>query len=120
VPPGSKSLVLIIEDPDAPSGLFMHWAAYDTPPATNGLPAGYGSSSRPGGGVREGRNDFETEGYRGPCPPRGGGAHNYVFRLLAISRPRLDLAPTASDADALRAAQPYVIQQAELTGTYHR
>ena len=119
VPPGSKSLVVVIEDPDAPSGLFMHWAAYDIPPVTNGLSAGYGGG-RPGSGFREGRNDFGTEGYRGPCPPRGGGTHHYVFRLLAISRPRLDLAPTASDADVLRAAQPYVIQQAELMGTFHR
>ena len=64
--------------------------------------------------------NFGTEGYRGPCPLRGSGTHHYVFRLLAISQPRLDLARTATDADVLRAAQPYVIQQAELTGTYHR
>jgi Raf kinase inhibitor-like YbhB/YbcL family protein len=119
VPPGSKSLVLVVEDPDAPSGLFLHWAAYDIPPGTNGLPAGYGRS-RPASGFREARNDFGTQGYGGPCPPRGGGTHHYAFRLLAISRPSLDLAPTASDADVLRVAQPYVIQQAELTGTYHR
>jgi len=74
VPPGSKSLVLIVEDPDAPSGLFMHWAAYDIPSAMNGLPAGYGGS-RPGGGFREGRNDFGTEGYRGPV----AGARTIIY-----------------------------------------
>ncbi|HUC11402.1 MAG TPA: YbhB/YbcL family Raf kinase inhibitor-like protein [Stellaceae bacterium] len=119
VPRGTGSLVLIVEDPDAPSGVFRHWAVFDIPPATGGLATGYGRN-RPAVGFDEGRNSFGNPGYGGPCPPRGGGVHHYQFRLLAISRPRLDLGPAATDADVLSAAQPYIIQQAELAGTYQR
>jgi Raf kinase inhibitor-like YbhB/YbcL family protein len=119
VPSGTGSLVLIVEDPDAPSGTFHHWAAFDIPPGTSGLAAGYGRS-RPASGFREALNDFGGQGYGGPCPPRGGGTHHYEFRLLAISRSRLDLTPAATALDVLQAAQPYIIQQTELTGAYQR
>lgn len=118
-PPGTRSLVLVIDDPDAPSGVFRHWGAFDIAPNSVGLAAGYGRN-RPAAGFRETRNDFGAAGYRGPCPPRGGGTHHYHFRLLAISRPTLDLTPSATASEVLRAAQPYIIQQAELTATYQR
>jgi Raf kinase inhibitor-like YbhB/YbcL family protein len=119
VPAGTGSLVLVVEDPDAPSGTFRHWAVFDIPPASRGLDAGY-SASRPTAPLHEARNDFGKTGYSGPCPPRGAGTHHYHFRLLAISRPTLDLRAPAAALDVLRAAQPYVIQQTELVGTYHR
>jgi Raf kinase inhibitor-like YbhB/YbcL family protein len=119
VPPGTKSLVLVVEDPDAPSGVFRHWAAFDIPPGTGGLAAGYGRN-RPGTGFHEARNDFGDRDYGGPCPPRGHGTHHYHFRLFAVSRPTLDLTPSATASGVQQAAQPYVIQQAELTGTYQR
>ncbi|MGA7260535.1 MAG: YbhB/YbcL family Raf kinase inhibitor-like protein [Stellaceae bacterium] len=119
VPAGTESLVLGVEDPDAPSGVFRHWAVFDIPPASRGLDAGY-SANRPIASLHEARNDFGKPGYSGPCPPRGGGIHHYHFRLLAISRPTLDLRAPAAALDVLRAAQPYVIQQTELIGTYHR
>ncbi len=119
VPVGAQSLVLIVEDPDAPSGVFRHWAAYDIPPTTTGLAQGYGPR-RVAARFREARNDFGERYYGGPCPPKGHGVHHYHFRLLAISRPRLDLAPSASALDVRNAAQPYVIQQTELIGTYRR
>ena len=119
VPAGTGSLVLVVEDPDAPSGTFRHWAVFDIPPASRGLDAGY-SANRPVAALHEARNDFGKTGYSGPCPPRGAGTHHYHFRLLAISRPTLDLRAPAAAIDVLRAAQPYVIQQAELVGTYHR
>ncbi len=118
VPAGTRSLVLIVEDPDAPSGAFRHWAAFDIPAGAHGLAAGYGPN-RPVAGFRQARNDFGGLGYGGPCPPPGP-AHHYRFRLLAISRPSLDLSPSADALDVLRAAQPYVIQQTELTGIYRR
>jgi Raf kinase inhibitor-like YbhB/YbcL family protein len=118
VPPGTGSLVLAIEDPDAPSGSFGHWAVYDIPPGVTGIAGGYGAA-RPVGRWREARNDFGRWGYGGPCPPPGG-VHHYHFTLLAISRPQLELAPAPDVAAVLRAAQPYVIEQAALTGTYHR
>jgi Raf kinase inhibitor-like YbhB/YbcL family protein len=119
VPNGTKSLVLVVEDPDAPSGVFRHWAAYDIPTDIGGFAAGYGRD-RPASGFREARNDFGDRDYGGPCPPSGHGTHHYRFRLLAVSRPALDLTPSATAADVLRAAQPYVLQQAQLTGTYRR
>jgi len=119
VPSGTGSLMLVVEDPDAPSGLFRHWAAFDIPTGSGGLAAGYGRN-RPASGLREARNDFGDSDYGGPCPPRGAGMHHYHFRLLAISRPTLDLTPAATASDVLRAAQPYIIQQAELTGAYQR
>jgi hypothetical protein len=71
--------------------------------------------------LHQARNDFGKTGYSGPCPPRGAGPHHYHFRLLAISRPTLDLRAPATALDVLRAAQPYVIQiqRAEIVGTYH-
>ena len=119
VPAGTGSLVLVVEDPDAPSGTFRHWAVFDIPPTSRGLDAGY-SANRPTAALHEARNDFGKTGYSGPCPPKGAGTHHYHFRLLAISRPTLDLRAPAAALDVLKAAQPYVIQQAELVGTYHR
>ena len=119
VPAGTGSLVLVIEDPDAPSGTFRHWAVFDIPPASPGLDAGY-SANRPAAGLHQARNDFGKTGYGGPCPPPGHGIHHYHFRLLAISRPTLDLRAQAAALDVLKAAQPYVMQQTELVGTYPR
>ncbi len=117
-PAGTKSFALVVEDPDAPSGTFDHWAVFDIPAAAQGLSAGY-RQNRPAAGFRQARNSFGEVGYGGPCPPPGP-AHHYHFHLLAISRPRLDLSPAASAADVLRAAQPYAIQQTELIGTFGR
>ena len=119
LPAGTQSLVLIVEDPDAPSSTFRHWAAFDIAPSAPGLTAGYGPN-RPAVGFRVARNDFGAPDYGGPCPPKGHGVHHYHFRLFAISRPTLDLTPSASAFDVLQAAQSYVIQQTELIGTYKR
>ncbi len=120
LPGATKSLVLVVEDPDAPSsGTFRHWGAFDIPPALKGLPAGYGPARR-ASGFRELRNDFGRVGYGGPCPPSGGGTHHYHFRLLALGRASLGLAPQASILALLKAAEPYAIGRAELIGTYRR
>lgn len=118
VPAGAKSLVLVVEDPDAPSGTFRHWAVFDIPARAHELAAGY-RANRPAGALRQARNDFGGLGYGGPCPPPGP-AHHYQFRLLAIGRPRLDLSSSATALEVLQAAQPYVIQRAELVGTFRR
>jgi Raf kinase inhibitor-like YbhB/YbcL family protein len=119
VPSNAKSLVLVVEDPDAPSGTFRHWAAFDIPPGLAGLPAGYGRA-HPASRFREGENDFGRKGYGGPCPPAGGGTHHYHFRLLALGRATLDLADPPSALSILKAAEPYAIARAELIGTYRR
>jgi Raf kinase inhibitor-like YbhB/YbcL family protein len=118
VPGGTQSLVVVVADPDAPGGTFYHWAAYDIPPGTTGLQAGF--SRNPPAGVQQARNDFGTIGYRGPCPPHGGGAHHYHIELYAMSRPTLDVSPTASVPEIIRAAGSYAIARTELTGTYGR
>lgn len=119
LPAGTRSLVLLVEDPDAPSGTFRHWAAYDMPPGTPGLASGYRAGA-PAVGFAQARNDFGTIGYGGPCPPPGGGTHHYHFKLLALSRRRLNLPAGASVPAVARAAQPYVIARTELVGTFQR
>jgi Raf kinase inhibitor-like YbhB/YbcL family protein len=97
IPPGSEiaaqyTCVLVVEDPDAPSGVFGHWAVFDIPAGLNGLAAGY-STTRPATGFHEARNDFGKMGYGGPCPPKGHGTHHYHFRLFAISPRAWTFAP---------------------------
>ena len=119
VPNGTQSLVLVVEDPDAPSGVFHHWTAFDIPAGSHGLDAGF-SANKPAGAIHEARNDFSKPGYGGPCPPQGHGVHHYHFRLLALSRPTLDVRAPATALDVTKAAQPYVIERTELVGTYRR
>ena len=112
VPAGAVSLALIVDDPDAPVGTFTHWLAWGINPDDGGL--GEGESAR-----REGRNDFRTIGYRGPCPPRGHGPHRYFFRLYALAREPA-VSPGASRRELERALNDNVLAVAELVGTYER
>jgi Raf kinase inhibitor-like YbhB/YbcL family protein len=112
VPEGTRALALVVDDPDAPSGVFTHWVAWDLDPAADGLDEGQPAPS-------EGRSDFGTTGYRGPCPPAGHGRHRYVFRLFALDT-EVGLAPGASKADLEQAIAGHVLTTAELVGTYER
>jgi Raf kinase inhibitor-like YbhB/YbcL family protein len=114
-PAGTKSFVLVIEDPDAPGGVFRHWGLYDIPASQGGLARGETPSA-----ARTAVNDFGRKAYDGPCPPPGDGAHRYRFRLAALNRAQLDLAASAKIAALLRAAQPYLIASVELTGSFAR
>lgn len=114
-PPGTRSFVLVVEDPDAPGGVFRHWGVYAIPATQTTLPPG----------AQLGRqhvvvNDFDRPGYGGPCPPQRGGVHHYRFRLAALDRETLTVAPNADVAALWRAASPYVIAKVELVGTYSR
>ncbi|HZA80616.1 MAG TPA: YbhB/YbcL family Raf kinase inhibitor-like protein [Actinomycetes bacterium] len=111
-PTGSRSLALILDDPDAPGGRFIHWLAWGIPPDAGGLAEGKAAPL-------EGRNDFGTVGYRGPCPPRGRGPHRYRFRLHALGE-ELRLAPGTGMADLERALTGNLLAVAELVGTYER
>ena len=111
VPSEAKSLVLIVDDPDAPSGLFTHWAVWNISPQTTTI--GEGSTPR---GVH-GTNDFGKSGYGGPCPP--SGTHRYYFKVFALDR-GLDL-PVGTKRSQLDAAMKgHVITQGELMGRYSR
>ena len=116
-PPEARSLVLLVQDPDAPSGVFTHWIVYNLPSVATGLPE---DASRLGGWLtgKQGRNDFGRIGYNGPCPPPGG-PHHYHFRLFALDRIlRFDSAPNA--AAMLPAIRGHVIAEGETTGLFNR
>ena len=111
VPPGAKSLVLIVDDPDAPGGLFTHWAVWNISPQLSTIPEG----SAPKG--VQGTNDFGKSGYGGPCPP--SGAHRYYFKIFALDRD-LDLSSGAKRGQLDAAMKGHVVAQGELVGRYTR
>lgn len=118
-PKDAKSLALICTDPDAPAGVFHHWAIYDLAPDTAGLSEACSAGKMPGA-VKEATNDFRKAGYGGPCPPRGHGVHHYHFTLFALATPALSLAPKASCREVIDAARRRALAAAELVGTYER
>jgi Raf kinase inhibitor-like YbhB/YbcL family protein len=111
IPSGAKSLVLIADDPDAPSGVFTHWLVWNIPPQTNSLAEGKAPK-----GV-QGTNDFGKSGYGSPCPP--SGAHRYYFKVFALDR-ELALPPGAKRGQLEAALKGHVIGQGELMGRYAR
>jgi hypothetical protein len=117
-PNGTKSFALIVDDPDAPSGTFRHWAAFNIPAATRGLPAGAGNDTA--GDIAQAQNDFGRPGYGGACPPEGHGPHHYRFKLFALDADRLDLPPDAKIEQVEAAAAKRQLGLAKLTGTYER
>lgn len=119
VPQGAKTLVLIMEDPDAPIGLFTHWILYEIPATVREIPEGVPKRPEVAGLGLQGVNDFGRIGYGGPCPPRGHGPHRYFFRLYALSA-SLGLKPRASRGDVLKAMEGKVLAQAEYMGIYKR
>lgn len=118
VPDNVKSFVLIVDDPDAPGGTFVHWVLYDLPPETRELPEGIPPRESVTGGGTQGLNDFGRAGYGGPCPP-AGPPHRYVFTLSALDT-RLGLAPRKRAADVRRAMQSHVLVEAQLVGRFQR
>ncbi len=116
-PDGGKSFALTCDDPDAPSGLWVHWVVFDLPPSAAGLPEGIPATPEIAGGGRQGRNDFRKIGWGGPCPPRG--THRYVFTLHALDA-TLGLAAGATREDLLQAMRGHVLEKATLTATYSR
>src|SRR5208282_4778114 len=117
-PQSTESFALIVEDPDAPGGTFIHWVAYNIPSQVTSLPAGVPQTAEIAGGGSNGINGFDHIGYNGPCPPPGK-THHYHFRLFALDA---KLTPgDKPDADALRAAMNrHVVATAELAGTFKR
>jgi Raf kinase inhibitor-like YbhB/YbcL family protein len=117
-PGGTKSFALIVDDPDAPSGTFSHWAAFNIPGTARDLAAGAGNQSE--GMMSQARNDFGNSGYGGACPPNGHGPHRYRFKLLALDVDRLDVPSDAKVKDVEARAEQHLVARAELTGTYER
>jgi Raf kinase inhibitor-like YbhB/YbcL family protein len=117
-PPETRSFVLLVEDPDAPSGMFRHWAMYNIPAGETGLPEGASGHGRSGAG--EGVNGFGNARYDGPQPPTGHGPHHYHFRLVALDVPNLDIPALAKAEDVWTTAQPRIVAETELVGVYER
>lgn len=121
VPAGTRSLVLIVDDPDAPDPkapkmTWVHWVLYNLPPDAGGLPEGVTSADLPAG-TREGLNDWKRTGYGGPCPPIG--RHRYFHKLYALDVELSDLKRPAK-AEVVAAMQGHILEQAELMGTYEK
>ena len=121
VPVGTKSLVLIVDDPDAPDPkapkrVYVHWVLYNIPPDAAALAEAIPAADLPAGTL-EGRNDWGRTGYGGPCPPIG--RHRYFHKLLALDKVLRDLGqPTKTQL--LAVTEGHVLAEAELIGTYQR
>lgn len=121
VPENAQSLVLIVDDPDAPDPdaprmTWVHWVVYNLPPDVRGLPEGAMADILPVG-TKQGLNDWKNIGYGGPCPPIG--RHRYFFKLYVLDTILENLSsPTKVEVEA--AMQGHVIAQAELVGTYKK
>jgi Raf kinase inhibitor-like YbhB/YbcL family protein len=121
VPAGTRSLALLVEDPDAPDPqhpqrTWCHWVLYNIPPGTRELPEGATSELLPRG-TREGLNDWHRIGYGGPCPPIG--RHRYIHRLYALDLVLPELG-TPTRTQLLDAMRGHILAEANLTGTYEK
>lgn len=112
LPEGTSSLALIVEDPDAPSGTFVHWLGWGIDTAADGLEEGEAAPL-------EGENGFGRRGYAGPCPPPGDGAHRYFHRLYALDT-EVGLEAGVDRKQLDQALEGHVLAVAELVGTYNR
>jgi Raf kinase inhibitor-like YbhB/YbcL family protein len=112
VPSETVSLALIMDDPDAPMGTWVHWVLYNLPTNLNGLEQG-----KSGGGM-EGKNDFNRLGYGGPCPPKGSN-HRYYIKIYALDT-MLDLKSGGTMAQVESAIRDHILAQGQLMGRYGR
>lgn len=116
---GTKSFAVVCYDPDAPRGVFHHWAIFDLPGDRDALREGVAKGAQTDNG-RQAVNDFGEASYRGPCSPPGNGLHHYHFDLFALPIPQLDLPPDAACRDVLTAARKTALGIATLIGLYSR
>lgn len=120
LPEGTKSLILTVYDPDAPTGSgWWHWTVANIPADVAGLPEGASPGNLPAGAV-EGRTDFGAPGFGGACPPEGGAAHPYVFTLYAIPEAVLPIDANSSGAMVGFYANAMALERATLTVTFGR
>jgi Raf kinase inhibitor-like YbhB/YbcL family protein len=112
VPQGARSLALVVDDPDAPAGDWVHWVVWNIRPETTEITEG----TAPTGAV-QGLTDFRQNNWGGPCPP--SGTHRYFFSLYALDT-TLNLPPSSGKADLLAALKGHMLAQSQLMGTYKR
>lgn len=112
IPPAARMLALIMDDPDAPAGTWVHWVVWNIPVQTREIP----ENSLPPG-ASQGKNDWKRNSYGGPCPP--SGTHRYYFRLYALDT-LLQLASSTTKADLERAMKGHILARGELMGIYRK
>jgi Raf kinase inhibitor-like YbhB/YbcL family protein len=118
IPAKTKSLALICEDPDAPTGTWTHWVLFNLPASTTTLPEKMDTAATLSSGAKQGTNDFQKTGYGGPCPPPGK-PHRYFFKIYALDT-ELALKPDATRNEVLRAMEHHIVAEGQLMGTYQR
>ena len=116
VPKTAKTITIIVDDPDAPGGTWVHWVLYNLPGDGLGLIENTPLTETLNGGGVQGTNDFGKIGYGGPCPPLG--THRYFFKFYAVDS-ELTLKPRANKAEVEKAMEGHIVGQAQLMGTYH-
>jgi len=116
-PAGTKTFLLIVDDPDAPRGTFTHWVIFNIPASVTSLPENVPTNPTLSNGATQGLNGAGRIGYTSPCPP--SGTHRYMFQLYALDT-QLTLAPSATKQDVLNAMQSHILAQTTLTGLYGR
>ncbi len=116
-PEGTKSIVLICDDPDAPMGTWVHWVLFGLSPDTLNLPEDISNGKEVLGGAKHGLNDFRKYGYGGPCPP--GGTHRYFFKLYAVDT-EIGLKPGATKNEVHNAIKGHILEEGQLMGRYSR
>ncbi len=117
-PAGTQSFTLIMDDPDAPVGTWVHWVLYNLTASTRELPEGVEKQEQLASGAMQGRNDFRRIGYGGPCPPPGA-PHNYHFKLYALDT-KLNLKAGATEPELERAIKGHILGETRLMGRYGR
>jgi len=117
-PPGTAGIAILVTDPDAPGGTFIHWVAYNISPGTRGIPAGGPRRTVLPAGSVQGTNDFGGPGYGGPCPPRGR-PHHYYFTVYALDA-NITLAGKGDGRMLLGALGGHVLAEGEIVGIYRR
>ena len=117
-PAGTRAFAILVDDPDAPVGLWTHWVVYDLAGDGTGLEAGQARTPTLAGGARQGRNSWGNLGWNGPAPPPGK-AHRYFFRIYALGAP-LGLEPGATAAQVQAAMKGKILAEGQFMGTYRR
>jgi Raf kinase inhibitor-like YbhB/YbcL family protein len=115
-PAGTMSFALIVDDPDAPGGTFVHWVFFDIPAKLEALPEGPTAAKLGVAGI----NDFGKSAYGGPCPPKGRGSHRYFFKLSALDIPTLGLTAGATLIQVNQKMSGHVLGTATIMGRYER
>ena len=116
IPENSRSLVLIVDDPDAPAGTWVHWVLFNIPVTGDLVIISKNSTPR---GAKQGTNSWSIIGYRGPSPPKGSGSHRYFFKVFALDC-IFDLPKGSGLFDVEQAMEGHIISKGQLFGVYNR